>query len=86
MIETITGVRPPRFTEHAAERIQRRVAQKTHGQVRHLTVTICSGTVCLGGQCKRYYIKQLASLAALEVCTELTSWERFEVSNAIEVF
>lgn len=71
--------------EGALERIERHVRLKTHGQVRHLTVTVRSRVVCLEGECRTYYTKQLASQAALEACAELDACAGFELRNAIDV-
>lgn len=72
-------------TESLTEAIERWVQQKTHGQVWNLTVLVESGVVCLTGRCKRYYSKQLALQAALDVCAGLESIANAQVRNDIEV-
>lgn len=78
-------IQEARQAEVAVDRIERHVRLKTHGQVRNLTVTVRSGLVCLKGECRRYYTKQLATQAALEARAELDAPAGFDVHNAIEV-
>ncbi len=74
-----------RSAEFSAEWIRCCVQQKTHGQVRHLTVVVRPGVVYLDGVCSRYYTKQLASHAALDACAVLDADAGLRVQNAIEV-
>lgn len=78
--------RQTKSAEEAVERsIERHVRLRTHGQVRNLTVMVRFSVVCLEGQCRRYYTKQLASQAALEAFAELGAFTGFEVHNTIDV-
>lgn len=79
------GAPEPRSAEVAVDRIERHVRLKTHGQVRNLTVKVRSGAVYLEGECRRYYMKQLATQAASEACAELDGRARLEVHNGIKV-
>lgn len=72
-------------SESSADWIRRCVHEKTHGQVRNLTVVVRSGVVCLDGVCTRYYTKQLASQAALEACSAPERAAKRHVQNAIMV-
>jgi hypothetical protein len=71
--------------ESSADKIRRCVQEKTHGQVRNLTVVVRSCVVYLDGLCTRYYTKQLASQAALEACFSLKRSAELNVQNAIRV-
>ncbi len=85
MSSVMHGVLQATSAEATAERIKRHVRLKTYGQVRNLTVLVQSKAVCLVGECRKYYTKQLASQAALEACADLAACAGFEVQNAIEV-
>jgi hypothetical protein len=71
--------------EASTDKIRRCVQEKTHGQVRNLTVVVRACVVCLDGLCTRYYTKQLASQAALEACASLKRGAELNVRNAIRV-
>lgn len=74
-----------RTPDHPAELIERWIKQKTHGQIWNLSVDVRAGAVYLQGRCKRYFTKQLALQAALEICAGFESLANSEVHNAIEV-
>lgn len=55
------------------------VRDRTNGTIRNLSVEIDHGTVTLTGTTGRYYNKQLATSAVLEIASEL------DLNNSIEV-
>ena len=71
--------------ENSANHIQQWIEQKTHGRVWNLGVVVNSEAVYIRGRCKKYYTKQLALQAALEVCAQFRVSGESEVHNAIEV-
>jgi hypothetical protein len=87
MLMSITAQESKRMAspESSADWIRRCVQEKTHGQVRNLTVVVRPGVVYLDGVCMRYYTKQLASQAALEACSSSKRGAELNVQNAIRV-
>ena len=71
--------------DFSSEWVQHFVQEKTYGRVRNLTVILRAGVVHLNGRCAKYHTKQLASLAALDICAALNAGERFHLHSAIEV-
>ena len=61
------------------ELLRNDVRQRTNGAIRDLTVEIDEGTVTLSGTTGRYYNKQLATSAVLDIASEL------DLNNEIEV-
>lgn len=59
--------------------LQNDVQQRTNGTIRDLDVSIEDRTVTLTGTTSRYYNKQLATSAVLDVARE------FELNNQIDV-
>lgn len=59
--------------------IRQDVLRRTNGTIRELEVSIHEGTVALAGRTSRYYYKQLATSAVLDVIRDL------EFTNDIDV-
>lgn len=61
--------------DELAEVLERHVRSRTFGQIRDLSIEVEGCSVVLRGRVDRYYVKQLAQHAALEVerCRELVN-------------
>jgi uncharacterized RmlC-like cupin family protein len=70
----------PDARQELVDRVERLVAQRTGGMIRHLRVECDDSVMVLSGRANTYYAKQLASHAALEACGEVP------LTNDIEVF
>lgn len=63
-----------------AEEVECLITQRTGGQIRGLHVEVEGSTLLLTGQAGTYYVKQLATHAALEVTDHML------INNEIEVY
>jgi hypothetical protein len=61
------------------DRLERLIRERTGGLIRGLRVEVLPGQVIVSGRANTYYLKQLATHAALEAA------ENLEFTNAIEV-
>ena len=71
--------RVPNQPESLVDTVERQVRSQTFGQIRDLRVEVEDGVVVLHGRVDRYYVKQLAQHAVLEIA------HGFELVNEIAV-
>lgn len=65
--------------QSVVDRLERLIRERTGGLIRGLRVEVLPGQVIVSGRTNTYYLKQLATHAALE------GTENLELTNSIEV-
>ena len=69
----------PELQPSLADQVERRVLQRTSGQIRNLRVELYPGEIVLCGRTTTYYAKQLATHAALDIIENITLTNEIEV-------
>ena len=69
-----------RLQQTFAHKVEQLVRERTMGQIRSLRVDVFDNEVVLNGRTSTYYVKQLATHAALDACDRITLTNDIEVS------